>query len=72
VYYTDWHGADVHEDAIDRLMSAPYDLTHEGVHEVGGHDEQSEVECNYCQQLFPSSHDDAVAEALASEHMEVL
>jgi hypothetical protein len=72
VMFTDWEGDTSSEEAVERLMLAPYDLTHEGVHEVGGHDEDSEVECNYCRQLFASSHNEAVAEAMASDDLEVL
>jgi hypothetical protein len=72
VYWTDWHGTDVHDDAAERLMSAPYGYDHEAMHLIGGHDEQSEAECNHCRQLFSSTHDEAVTEALQNEHMEVL
>jgi hypothetical protein len=53
-------------------MSAPYGYDHEAMHLIGWHDEQSEAECNHCRQLFPSTHDEAVTEALQNEHMEVL
>ena len=72
VYGTDWEGDESDEDAVDRLMSAPYGYDHEDLHQIGWHDEYSEVECNYCRQLFPSSHDEAVAEAMASNDMEVI
>ncbi len=48
------------------------DLTNEGMHERGFHDDESDAECNHCRQLFPSTHDEAVTEALQNEHMEVL
>ena len=39
-------------------------MTHEEMHEWGLHDSRAEVECNYCRQLFDSTHDEAVAEAI--------
>jgi len=64
VYWTDWEGDESHEDAVERLMSAPYGYDHEDLHQIGWHDEQSEMECNYCHQLFPSAREDAKREAI--------
>jgi len=64
VYWTDWDGSDAHDDAVERLMSAPYGYDHEDLHQIGWHDEQSEMECNYCHQLFPSAREDAKREAI--------
>jgi hypothetical protein len=61
---------DLRERGLGLCGHCGYD--HEAIHLIGGHDEQSEAECNHCRQLFPSTHDEAVAEALQNEHMEVL
>ena len=41
------------------------DETPEDAHLRGENDDVSDVECNYCKQLFKSTHDEAVAEAEA-------
>ena len=64
VYWTDWEGDESDDDALERLFSAPYNMSLEDLHQVGAHDEESEVECNYCRQLFEGSSEDAVAEAI--------
>jgi hypothetical protein len=48
------------------------DLTNEGMHERGFHDDESDAECNYCRQLFTSTHDEAVAEAESRDDLWVL
>jgi len=46
------------EDGMPRL-----DYQLEAWHMLGLHDGRSDTECNYCLQLFDSTHDEAVAEA---------
>jgi hypothetical protein len=64
VYWTDWEADESDDEAIERLHASPYSMNLEDLHQRGAHDDRSEVECNYCKQLFPSSHDDAIAEAI--------
>jgi hypothetical protein len=64
VYWTDWESDESPDDAIERLMRAPYGYDHEDLHQIGWHDERSEMECNYCKQLSPSSREEARVEAV--------
>lgn len=63
IYWTDWEGDDHSEEALERLESEPYNLDMEGLHEMGAHDDASDTECNYCNQLFDSTAEEAIAEA---------
>lgn len=51
----------IRSDEDDALLEF---MTHEEMHEWGLHDCHAEVECNYCKQLFDSTREEAVAEAL--------
>lgn len=64
IFWTDWEGDESSEDAVERLMREPYGYDHEDLHQIGWHDERSEMECNYCHQLFPSAREDAKREAI--------
>jgi hypothetical protein len=41
-------------------------------HLDGFHDDESDAECNFCRQLFTSTHDEAVAEAESRDDLWVL
>ena len=51
VYWTDWEGDESHDDAVERLLSAPYKFTEEEMHNVGCHEDNPEDwrNCTICQ-----------------------
>jgi hypothetical protein len=54
IFWTDWEGDESSEDAVERLIQAPYSFTVGDLHAQGAHDDEHfgpDPACNQCPQL---------------------